>query len=154
MVSMCQICKEPIWNFFCADCLSEEVRKWLPREMDNSFEDFHRQFTGYFHSNLDTGFNWCLKCKGLKEASICPYCYTNEVVYWLKSLDATVANRFAQFFPFDFDKIGHRALLRTTNPPIESDVKSKQFGVCDACGEYSDELECVEGEWVCADCKT
>lgn len=154
MVSICQICKEPIWNFFCPDCLAGDVKKWLPEGMTRKFEGFHKQFSGYFHSNLDTGFNWCLKCRSLKEASICPYCYTNEVIYWLKSLDAAMANRFAHIFPFDFDKIGHKALLKTINPPIDTEVKSHQFGICDSCGEYSDELECVEGEWVCSGCRS
>lgn len=153
MVSVCKICKEPIWNFFCPDCLAEDIKNWLPFHTRGNFDTFHRQFSGYFHSNLDTAFSWCLKCKNLKEASICPYCYANETVYWLKSVDPALANRFARFFPFDFEKIGHNALLKTTNPPIDTRVKSQQFGICDSCGEYSDELECVEGEWVCEDCR-
>ena len=154
MVSMCQICKEPIWNFFCPDCLSRNIKKWVPENIRSSFEGFHKQFTAYFESNLDNAFNWGLKCKGLREASICPFCYMNEVIYWLKSVNTRLANVFARLFPFDFDKIGHKALLKTINPPIDSEIKSMQVGICDTCGEYSDELECEEGEWICSDCKS
>jgi len=31
--------------------------------------------------------------------------------------------------------------------------EKKQLGICDVCGEYSDELVCIEGEWVCDSCR-
>jgi hypothetical protein len=154
MVSVCQICKEPIWNFFCPDCLAGDINKWLPSNMAEKFLKFHKQFSGYFHSNLDTTFNWCLSCKGLKESAICPYCYTNEVIYWLRARNPDMATKFAQLFPFDFEKIGHKSLLKTESLPVGEEASDKkQLGICDVCGEYSDELICAEGEWVCDGCK-
>lgn len=153
MVSVCQICKEPIWNFFCPDCLADDIKKWLPNKLSTGFLSFHKHFSGYFHSNLNSAFNWCLNCKTQKEASICPYCYTNEVIYWLKNKDASLATKFAQLFPFDFEKIGHKEFFRTQiNPITDSEPSKKRFGICDACGEYSDDLTCPFGEWVCPEC--
>jgi hypothetical protein len=121
--------------------------------MSTGFQSFHNHFSGYFHSNLNSAFNWCLNCKTQKEASLCPYCYTNEVIYWLKNKDANLATKFAQLFPFDFEKIGHKEFFRTQINPITDDKPiKKRFGICDACGEYSDDLTCPKGEWVCPDC--
>ncbi|MFQ5648064.1 MAG: hypothetical protein ACE5FW_02400 [Candidatus Aenigmatarchaeota archaeon] len=118
------------------------------------FGAFHKHFAGYFHSNLNSAFNWCLNCKTLKEASVCPYCYTNEVIYWLKDKNVSLANKFAQLFPFDFEKIGHKEFFRTHIHPITDGVPlNKQFGICDSCGEYSDELVNTDGEWVCDKCR-
>ena len=64
-----------------------------------------------------------------------------------------MATQFAQLFPFDFEKIGHKSLLKTESQPVDHKNEKKQLGICDVCGEYSDELICVEGEWVCDGCK-
>lgn len=156
MVSVCQICKEPIWNFFCPDCLADDIKKWLPAQLSQPFSAFHNHFSGYFRSNLNSAFNWCLNCKTQKEASVCPYCYTNEVIYWLKDQNPQLANKFAQLFPFDFEKIGHKEFFRTHHHPItdtEDLPERKRFGICDSCGEYSDELVSKDGEWVCEECR-
>ena len=153
MVSVCQICKEPIWNFFCPDCLAQDIKKWLPSKLAEGFLKFHNQFSGYFHSSLDTTFNWCLSCKGLKEAAICPYCYTNEVIYWLRARNQGIANKFARLFPFDFEKIGHKSIIKSESQPVASNGHKKQLGICDDCGEYSEELACINGEWICDSCK-
>jgi len=154
MVSVCQICKEPIWNFFCPDCLATDIKKWLPVSLASQFDAFHKHLLSYFHSGLNNAFNWCLNCKTLKEASICPYCYTNEVIYWLKDKNVSLANKFAQLFPFDFEKIGHKEFFRTHIHPITDKAPlNMQFGICDCCGEYSDELVNIDGEWVCEKCR-
>ncbi len=153
MVSVCQICKEPIWNFFCSDCLADDIKHSLPGGLQTGFASFHRQFTGYFHSNLDTTFNWCLNCKTLKEASICPYCYGNEVVYWLKAHSPGLAKRIIRLLPWDFGRVKTEAPVNPDIEPIDTEVKRTQFGICDGCGEYSDGLESKEGEWLCEDCR-
>ena len=153
MVSVCQICKEPIWNFFCPDCLAQDIKKWLPSTMATSFLNFHSHFSGYFQNNPNSSFNWCLKCKTLKEASVCPYCYANEVIYWLKESSPNLANKFSQLFPYDFERLGHKELMRSNIGPVTEEKKERtQSGICDMCGEYSDNLKDKNGEWVCEEC--
>jgi hypothetical protein len=132
--------------------LAQDIKRWLPPATAPKFLAFHNQFVGYFHSNLDADFNWCLNCKTQKEAALCPYCYTNEVIYWLKAKSPVLANRFAQLFPFDFERVGHKPVFRTNSEPIEGVKEKSHFGICDSCGEYSEKLVSVDGEWHCESC--
>lgn len=155
MVPICQICKEPIWNFFCVDCLAKDIKGWLPPNLRDGFEKFQNQFISYFGKNLDATKSWCLNCKNKKEASICPFCYSNEVICWLKSQDKELFKKFKQIFPFNFEKIGHKEFFRVhgfVEPVTPNTTNKKIFGICDKCGEYAEDLNFVEGEWICESC--
>lgn len=155
MMPICQICKEPIWNFFCLDCLAEDIKGWLPVNLKPEFKKFQNQFITYFGLNLDAGTSFCLNCKDRKEASICPYCYSNEVISWLKMQDKGLAKKFKQIFPFDFEKIGHKEFFRVhgfVKPITRNEVIKRRFGICDKCGEYNNNLRYKTGEWICESC--
>jgi hypothetical protein len=152
-VPICQICKEPIWNFFCPDCLAKDVKAWLPSEYSKDFKSFHGSFSGHFHSSMDSTFTSCLKCKAEKESALCPYCYVNEVIHWMKAENVNMANSFVRLFPFDFDRVGHNVVLKTRSVPIDTEQERRHAGLCDVCGEYGDSLLHTEGQWVCEKCR-
>jgi len=155
-VSICQICKDPIWSFICPDCLAKDISDWLPRPLSAQFSRFHSNFSSYFHLNLDTAFQHCLNCKTSSEATICPFCYITEASSWLKSKKPRYAKRLLKMLPLGSDwKITERDGCVWRNgfkPLIENKSPKREFGICDECGEYSDGLTLVNGEWVCREC--
>ena len=149
---ICQICKEPIWNFLCIDCLKEDISKWLPTRIAPVFKEFHSNFSSYFRSMTSHGL--CMHCKSMKNKPVCPYCYTNEIYHWLKREDSDLASRFMKLFFFDFGGSGFAENVRMDNlVPITGEGEDgKDSGICDECGEYSEELDLKEGSWVCRAC--
>jgi len=151
--TLCQICKEPIWNFLCVDCLERQIKRWLPVSLSSDFEKFHHVFSRHFRSVLSEP-EYCMHCKSEKDKPVCPYCYTNEVYHWLGSKDISLAARFINIFFFDFEKSGFKDPVRMENliPITEDEGAEKEAGICDECGEYSEELSPTESGWVCKGC--
>ena len=150
-ILICKICKEPIWNFICINCLAKNIRRILSEEPLKKFTDFHKKFLKHFHSKSDRFFH-CLNCKLSNAPPICMDCYMYEVSSWFKNPDASIIKNIQKKFHFDFKKhekiiCGHVILPITENQNIE-----RESGICDECGEYSDELILINGEWICPGC--
>jgi hypothetical protein len=151
--ALCQICKEPIWNFLCIDCLESHIKRWLPVRLAHEFDKFHHTFSKHFRSMFSEP-EYCMHCKSHKNKPVCPYCYTNEVYHWLKVRDRNLAGRFITLFFFDFERTGFRDPVKMDNlTPITEDIDVEtEFGICDECGEYSEELHHADCGWVCKAC--
>jgi len=156
-VPICQICKDPIWSFVCIDCLADGIRDWLPQGLRSDFFEFNTDFRRFFSNNTDVVFLSCLHCRDSKEASICPFCYLTEVIQWLKIKDAKKAEQLMKMIPTERDW-----KLTETNgcvwkdgflPITESCVERTHEGICENCGEYSDDILFVDGRWLCRNCK-
>ncbi len=152
-LALCQICKEPIWNFLCIDCLRTDISRWLPSSFASEFEEFHTTFSRYFKSVFSYA-EYCMHCKSYKDKPVCPYCYTNEVYHWLKGKSSDLAARFIKLFFFDFENSGFAENVKTENlVPITEDMDiEKESGICDECGEYAEDLNLTERGWVCREC--
>ena len=145
-LTLCKICKEPIWNFLCVDCLAEDVRKAMPEHLADEFSAFHRRFVRSFHSHYE--HMYCIKCKNTNSVTVCPYCYLKEVFTVFSEKDTITAKRLIRFLPF------------FKHPYKESDAKTltefrageTNYGVCDCCGEYSDLLMKTDEGWLCENC--
>ena len=146
-LSICQLCKEPIWNFVCTDCISAGIRDFLPSHFHRDFLSFHSSLNRHFHVTPSTT---CVQCKTKKGFALCPYCYTTEVHGWLDGENRPLAERFLSIFSFGF---GDEALGQFSNPADVS-IAPQEFGICDDCGEYGDELVSLDGEWICRECAT
>ena len=100
-VQICQICKEPIHNFVCIDCLANDISKWLSSNISASFNNFNERFLNIFnyhqHNRLEQHH---LICSARGNGNVCLHCYVNEVFQWLKCQDKSVARRFRKIFSF------------------------------------------------------
>jgi len=153
-VMLCQICKEPIHNFACIDCLAKDIKNWLPVSLSNLFTEFNEWFLSVFdyhkHEVLE-GHH--LVCNARGSGNICIYCYVNEVFQWIAGQDKAVAKRFRHLFSFGMKKTDFREVMLAHAEPIsEVETVEKEFGICDECGEYADELKLLNGRWVCMEC--
>ena len=149
---VCQLCREPIWNFLCVDCLGKNVEQWLPRGFSHEFTKFHSEIKSHFHTYTADNYEPCLDCNKLSETPICPYCYTHEIYHWMSGINSDMAAKFSKiffFYPFE----GSEHIKSETGPIEETRKKSKEsLGMCDNCGEYSDALAMSNGGWYCEIC--
>lgn len=90
----CVLCKEPVTNPVCQDCLEEAVEQWLWEVAPEKVEGLHEE-TDIVRAH---GGVSCIRCK--REFSVCTYCYTKHVFNWLRS-DAELQLEFLEFFNFD-----------------------------------------------------
>ncbi len=156
-VPMCQICKDPVWSFICPDCLSKDIGEWLPKGLSKSFKEFHRFLVDSFSPKAYKPiFVPCIKCKRKTVATICPFCYTTEVFQWLRNVNSELAKKLIGLIPMSGDwKIsedGGCVWREEPRPVTETGCARTDYGICDECGEYSEELHSVNRKWVCSDC--
>jgi hypothetical protein len=107
---MCDVCSEAVINPLCPFCLTLEVEAWLTLYPDLKHELLPK-IKKYLSSkvyNLSTPFTKCIKCKH-HSAFICPYCFTEHVLIFLKDSNTNkiVLKEFFEFFNFDFDHNGY-----------------------------------------------
>lgn len=155
-IPVCPVCKDPVWSFICPDCLAEQVKNWLPSDLKEDFFRFSCNLISYFSNAGEKSSLPCLNCKTVKEVSICPFCYIAEVFHWLEGRDKRLAREVRRFIPeeqewkIDFSgcvwKDGIKPITETENPKTDE-------GICEKCGEYSDNLSYSEGKWICEDCR-
>lgn len=149
-MNLCKICREPISNFICIDCLKRDIGGRLPENLRDKFLDFHRNLSFHFNSRTSR-FMPCLKC-GLSDAPhICIYCYLNEVFNWFK--DNGLMKRLKRNLSFDFEGIRKSLKNHSALPITETENHRETDGICDECGEYSENLIMINSEWVCEGCR-
>ena len=152
-VFICQICKEPIHNFVCIDCLAKDIVSWLPEKLKEKFSMFNRMLLDCFNCPHDHQDDHRLVCSAGGKGSICLFCYVNEVFQWLKTQNKKIAWKFRKAFSFGSGPSEFRNITKANPHPItELSLENEEFGICDECGEYSDELRCVDGKWMCKEC--
>ena len=141
----CNICKEPAWNFMCMSCVGKDVREFLPQKLRKSYMGFHNSFSSHFDSAqlVLNGAVYCMNCRSTRESPVCPNCYTSEVFAWLEEKDSRLAKKFMKMFSF-----GRAPSL----PAEDGEQQDEEYGICDECGEYTDELIPTDGEWICKEC--
>ena len=153
---VCQVCKEPVWNSLCSECIAENIVQWLPQELISEFRGFHNQISNNFINKTPDlrGRHNCLSCKNAMRASMCPYCYTNEIYHWLLDKDPKLAERFVKVFNFDFEDSGYKEFqdLEGIHPLIGDSEEGMDMGICEECECFSSELRESNGKWVCEDC--
>ena len=148
--TVCQLCREPIWNFLCIDCLSKDIGKWLPQEYAEQFKEFHSTIKKYIHTTPDN-FEPCLTCSLLNESPFCPHCYTHEVYHWIREVNFDLARNFSKIF--FFYKFEGSEFLKSDAEPISQTINKRPLaGLCDSCLEYSEGLEEDNRGWVCEVC--
>lgn len=154
---ICRLCLEPIFNFLCMNCLGKSFSNWIdmksPR-LKNEFQIFHNHLLKIFSSDQNQEF--CIKCRHTVDTVMCPYCYAKEIFWWIFSKDVKLSNKFAKIFNFDFLGIGYLPTIKTRNlePIIIIDEKKKSdMNICENCGQTSDNLKEVNGNWLCESCR-
>ncbi len=141
-LAICKICKEPIWNFLCTECLAKDIKEALPDHLVKGFSKFHHNFKRYFY-NKNHGTE-CVHCKKPSPVSVCPYCYLNEAGNWMRGVDQIMAKRLLRLIPpfrhkSEFPKAN--VSMEFTNAITELENEKGTEGVCDRCGEFSENLK-------------
>ena len=149
-MNLCKICKEPISNFICTDCLEMEISERIPGSLRGKFSGFHKNLSAYFHSKTDR-FMPCLKCKTSDASHICIYCYLREVFSWFR--DNNLLGKLRRNLSFDFERLEQSLKNHSALPITETRSFREKSGLCDECGEYSDNLSRLNSEWICEGCK-
>ena len=137
---ICQLCREPIWNFLCVDCIGDNVGKWLPPQYSQKFTKFHQYLKKHFSTLTADNFEPCLDCIKFNETPLCPYCYTHEVYHWINPQNPDIARNFSKiffFYPFE----GTEEIKVDSLPVTENSNKTKAEGICDGCEEFSENLK-------------
>lgn len=151
---LCKMCKEPIWNFLCIDCLADDIKGVLPSHLTQSFRKFHHDLKRYFY-NRNHG-TYCIRCGKPNPVAICPYCYLNEAGNWMMGMDQILAKRLLRLIPpfrhkHDFP---NQMISMKFTEAIEGLENGKEHsGLCDRCGEFSEGMRETEGGWLCESCR-
>ena len=106
----CDVCSEAVTNPICPFCLTIEIEAWLTmyptlkQEISPKLHKFLNSITNRI-TNYGTE---CIKCKN-KQASVCPYCFTEFVFRELKKINTGhyILKEFFEFFNFDFHHTGY-----------------------------------------------
>jgi hypothetical protein len=155
-VPVCKICNDTMSSYICPRCLSEDIRKWLPREISGDFDEFHRFFSGLFGDNEELITLNCLHCKEKRDATVCPFCYVFAVSEWLEEKDRHISRQLARMFSFGHEPMAMNsgsAVFSETACGITDTGPERIFeGRCELCEGYSDGLVSRDGKRVCGDC--
>jgi hypothetical protein len=156
-IPICQICKDPIWSFICPHCLARDISRWLPASIRGAFGRFNSNLLGNFSATIDMDGLRCLRCRKVRLANICPFCYLAEVFDWLHGIKPALAERFFRFVPFRRDlRMGPEVVSWNDGivPVSHTEPRETDEGTCESCERYSDELTNVDGRWICRDCES
>ncbi|MEM5853091.1 MAG: hypothetical protein QXS37_00150 [Candidatus Aenigmatarchaeota archaeon] len=155
---ICKICLEPLFNPICVNCLGSSVEKWIKTRIPKilgKFKEFDEKLKKIFESFQEV--QRCIKCGGKLETIICPYCYSKEVYGFLSLENEKLGKNFIREFNFDFLEVGHEEetiLTRNLLPVVITDKRELfDTNMCEICGNQSDDLKEVEGNFICEDCK-
>jgi len=153
-VAVCQICKYPVWSYICPDCLAKEISEWLPQKLSSEFRKFSRSFLEHF-SSFESNLTRirCIHCHSLKEATLCSFCYITEVFGWMQGKNRELARTLFMTLPIDSAwKISGGQPAWGPAKPISFAESEKDEGICEECGEYSEQTSLTNGKWVCESC--
>ena len=100
---LCDVCSEAVTNPICPLCIETEIEAWL-----TLYPDLRKKLLPMLNIYLKKinekieDSTQCIKCKN-KRASVCPYCFAQEVLGELKKLNANkiVLKEFLEFFNFN-----------------------------------------------------
>lgn len=106
---LCDVCSIAVTNPLCPNCLATEIEAWLtlyPNLRKELLPRMKRYIENIGEQAIE--FTQCIKC-GNKTASVCPYCFTDQVLKELKKLETNkiILKEFFEFFNFDFDHTGY-----------------------------------------------
>ncbi len=155
-ISICQLCKDPIWSFICPHCLARDISRWLPASIRKAFSRFNRDFFRNFSTTIDLDGLRCLRCRKIRLANICPFCYLAEVCDWLHGIAPTLAESLFRLLPTKRSfSMTEKGILWSDGviPISDTGFAETDEGVCEACERYSDELIHIDGKWICRDCE-
>jgi len=99
---LCIVCNEGIYNPLCPNCISNEIIAWLSEKNETLAKEFRKKG---FVEDIDGG-----RCAVCNENSsyICPYCFTRQVMHWLKAkAGKKIVREFLEVFNFDFEHCGY-----------------------------------------------
>ena len=156
-IPICQLCKDPIWSFICPHCLGREIIRWLPARIRKAFGRFNNNFLANFSATIDMDGLSCLRCRKIRIANICPFCYLAEVYDWLHETMPALAENFFRMIPMRREmKVGPGVVSWSDGvvPISHTEFRETDEGICEACERYSDELIHVDGRWICKDCES
>ena len=149
---ICQLCREPIWNFLCVDCIGSNVQKWLPPKYSQQFTKFHEYLKNHFNTTIPDNYEPCIDCGKFNESPLCPYCYTHEVYHWINPQNPDMARNFSKiffFYPFE----GTEQIKIDSSPITETKNLMQADGLCDSCNEYSETLAKSREGLSCEGCR-
>ncbi len=155
-ISICQLCKEPIWSFICPHCLAREIGRWLPSRAREAFGKFNENFFSNFSATIDVDGLRCLRCRKVRLANICLFCYLAEVYDWLCERERNLAEAFFRMMPHrrSFDVSSAVVSWKRSAIPISATGhRETDEGICEICERYSDSIAHDEGRWLCRDCE-
>ncbi len=154
-MAICQICKYPVWSFICPDCIAKEIGRWLPRGLSSEFRGFSRSLLRHFES-FESSLTKvrCLKCRSLKEADLCSFCYIAEIFSWLQAKNRELAKTVFMALPVDVGSgISTKANGTRAITAISFEESLTDEGICEECEEFSERTSMINGRWVCEACK-
>ncbi len=153
-IPICQICKDPVWSYICPECLEEDIRKWLPSDISTEFAMFSKTFLKHFNPD-DSDFQVCLHCRTEKPVTVCPFCYIAEVCRWLEEKGFKQGKTLLRMLPLGSDYVLTETGCQWSDgiKPVGEPNQVTDEGLCESCGQYSDDIRCVDGRWLCENCR-
>lgn len=147
MNNLCILCKEPISTPLTIENVGKHIEMWLPNSLKNGFLRIVQKLKTHIERFYRVG-----EYGRVNEQILCIHCFVKEVYQWLENIDKALAEKFISVFSFGYSKKSF--LVSNKFHPVEDlQIRDEiQFGICDECGEYSDGLEHVSGEWLCDCC--
>jgi len=146
MDGLCLLCKETITSPIAIEQLKDHVELWIPDELRHGFNQLHSSLM----SQITT---WTMASASAEtgEQLVCIHCYVKEVYQWVKQRDLVIATQFLNVFSFGYQRASfEKDYTHHAEDTVED--SNSEFGICDECGEYTDELEQAAGEWTCKEC--
>jgi len=138
MTMNCAICHEDI-GALCLTCTSHDIKAFLPVKLRKPFGQFHASFSRTVTNG--NGSVYCATCRSSSGSPMCPNCYTTEIKSWIGERNKAVAAKFSRTFSFQSEPL-----------PEKRSREEESGGICDECGEYTEELVSESGEVVCSEC--
>ena len=98
----CIGCHEAITNPICQDCLTRDIKSWLNKKHPAIVTLFNK-----FVSNsirIKEGIT-CVSCGN--KMTLCPYCFTEDVYYWVREVAPDLIESYLVHFNFDLEHKGY-----------------------------------------------
>lgn len=147
MEGLCMLCKEPITSPLSIETVEKHVKMWMPSHLQDGFEKISSVLVSHVKDYYKVGDSTLPT-----EQLVCIHCYVKEVYQWIKRIDTKVGEHFLNVFSLGYKKESFETYeLRLAEEWLNEE--KTDFGICDECGEYSDKLSHLSGEWVCMECE-